>query len=107
MIWGFSDVSLSFKTNYFYLWRHQDTSNNPRRNPKHSWEIVFYESQHFAKSKTLEILEKARTEHHEDPPNDFENLEYGINTFLENMKWKFGNMGSSEQRLNDFVTLKL
>ena len=30
MIWGFSDVSMSSKTNYFYLWRHQDTFKNPR-----------------------------------------------------------------------------
>ena len=30
MISGFSDVSLSPKTNYFYLWRPQDTSKKPR-----------------------------------------------------------------------------
>ena len=31
MIWGFSDVSMTPKTNYDYLWRHQDTSNNQRK----------------------------------------------------------------------------
>ena len=31
MISGFSDVSLSLETMYFYLWRHQDTQNNPRK----------------------------------------------------------------------------
>ena len=30
MISGFLDVSMSPKTNYVYLWRHQETSNNSR-----------------------------------------------------------------------------
>ena len=44
MISGFSDVSLTPKTNYLYLLRHQDTSNNPR-NPKSLLKIWFYEFQ--------------------------------------------------------------
>ena len=36
MISAFSDVSLSPKTNFIYLWRPQDTSNNSRKLPKHS-----------------------------------------------------------------------
>ena len=31
MIWGFSDVSMTPKSNAFYFWRHQDASNNPRK----------------------------------------------------------------------------
>ena len=31
MISGFSDVSLSPKTNIIYCWRHQDTPNNRRK----------------------------------------------------------------------------
>ena len=31
MISGFLDVSLSPKTNYFYLWRPQDISKKPRK----------------------------------------------------------------------------
>ena len=30
MISGFSDVSMTHKTNIIYLWRHQDTSNDSR-----------------------------------------------------------------------------
>ena len=31
MIWEFSDVSITPKTNIIYLWRHQDTLKNPRK----------------------------------------------------------------------------
>ena len=31
MISGFSGVSLTPQTNTIYLWRHQDTSNNPKK----------------------------------------------------------------------------
>ena len=32
MVFGFADVSMAPSTNYFQLWRHQDTSNHSRRN---------------------------------------------------------------------------
>ena len=32
MIFGFSDVSMSPKTNIIYVWRHQDTTHNSRKN---------------------------------------------------------------------------
>ena len=35
MISGLLDVSLSPKTNIINLWRHHDTSNNPRKIPTH------------------------------------------------------------------------
>ena len=34
MISGFVDVSLSPKTIYFYVWRHQDTQHDPRKKRK-------------------------------------------------------------------------
>ena len=52
MIWGFSDVPMTPKTNYFYLWRHQDTTRTPqiiREKPKsfHEYDV--------RKSQNLEI----------------------------------------------------
>ena len=46
MIWGFSVVSLSPQTIYFYLWRHQDTPSNQ-------------ENKAFSKNILLDILELA------------------------------------------------
>ena len=41
MISGFMDVSPSPKTNYFYLWKPQDTSNTPRQFPNRFRQIMF------------------------------------------------------------------
>ena len=41
MISGFLEVSTTPKTNYLYLWRHQDTFNNPRKNASHVLVILF------------------------------------------------------------------
>ena len=41
MISGFLDVSLSPKTNMIYLWRHQDTQNNPRKIPTYFHIIIW------------------------------------------------------------------
>ena len=43
---GFLDVSMAPKTNIIYLWRHQDTSNNSRINPK-----AFFGKFEFGKSQ--------------------------------------------------------
>ena len=41
MISGFLDVSFLPKTNYFYLWRPRDTSNNFKKNSQIILEIIF------------------------------------------------------------------
>ena len=40
MISGFWNVSPSPKTNYFYLWRHQDTATKPRKPLEHLKKMV-------------------------------------------------------------------
>ena len=54
MLFGFSDMSMSPKTNYMQLWRHQDTLQRPRKSRIISgkyyvgqscfWEIGFFEN---------------------------------------------------------------
>ena len=47
---GFSDVSMTPETKYFYLWRHQDTSIHQRNNPKSvSGKLILGTDQHFEK----------------------------------------------------------
>ena len=41
MISGLRDVSLAPNTNYFYLWRPQDTRQNPRKFEPFSKNIMF------------------------------------------------------------------
>ena len=82
MISGFLDVSPSPKTNICYLWRPQDTSNNPRKILKH-----FRTNNMLINLKILEIEnsvifgedegEKSRGSVDEI----VENLGYGINIF--------------------------
>ena len=43
MISGFFDVSMTPKTNDFYLWRHQDTLKNPRKYTKTFSEMLLLE----------------------------------------------------------------
>ena len=42
----------------------------------------------------MNMLEKMGPTNPEGLTNNFENLEYDINIYQKNMKWKFGNMGS-------------
>ena len=35
MVWELSDVSMTRKTNYFNVWRHQDTPNKSSKSPTH------------------------------------------------------------------------
>ena len=62
VISGFSDVSLSPKTNIIYLWRHQDTSNNPRTIQIIFWNIMFGNHKKW-ETRNLKVLEKTGAEH--------------------------------------------
>ena len=94
MVLGFSDVSMTPKTNSMYLWQHQDSPANPRKNTillKHI--ILFLESSKFWKLGTF-IYKRRGSDNPEDPSNYFGNLEYGIDIYPQNMKWRLGNMGA-------------
>ena len=82
MIWGFLGVSMILKTSYLYLWRHQDTPNNPRRNPNSFLNIIVGTSRHIWKSTILKMLGKTGAEHSwRSVFKILEFLEYGINIF--------------------------
>ena len=79
MISGFSNVSMTFKANMFYLWRDQDTSHN-QENTDDAY--YFLEIANFRKSKLLHSLEKAGTENSWTYVSTFlQILEYEINSF--------------------------
>ena len=67
MIWGFSDVSMTPKTNHVYLWRHQDTPKNPRKTFKPFQTYSSGISQHF--EKYVLFLVKTRATNADDPSN--------------------------------------
>ena len=111
MFAGFLDVSLTPQTNMIYLWRHQETSNNPRKS--HNIKEQFLWISECWKSKISKMLEKAEADKSWRSVSKFpENLECGINIFqktryvffgnleygnniFENMKWKIGNVGAT------------
>ena len=85
MIWGFSDVSLSTKTNYFDLWSPQDTSNNSRKIPNHLKQYYFGKSQKMEINKFENVGRGGRNP--DDPSNKFFRiLDMGSISF-KNMKW--------------------
>ena len=47
---------MTAKTNIIYLWKHQDTPNNSRNNPKSFSKILFWEISRCWKSKTLQQM---------------------------------------------------
>ena len=55
---GISDLSTSPKTNYFYPWRPQDASNNPRQIPNHCQHILFLENLEFLEIGNVETVRK-------------------------------------------------
>ena len=105
---GFSDVSMTPNTNYFYLWRHQDTSNNLCLKKLICGNlnlldirISFFRERGATKNqegpsyKFLEILNtRAISSNKKHEIDLFEILGYVISIYRTNMKWKFGNRGS-------------
>ena len=79
-IWGFSNVSMAPKTNYFHLWRRQDTSNNSRKIKTKQIRLVLQIS-NFGNRK-LRTCWKRRLK-------DSSNSYNGINIFQKNMKLMF------------------
>ena len=62
MISGFSDVSMTPQTNYFYLWIHQDTFKNARTHPESLLKAIVFIHIEKWKVRTLQVLETIRTE---------------------------------------------
>ena len=62
MISGFLGVTMCSKTNIVYLWRHQDTPNNSRKYRRIDGNILFLEISKLWNTKSLEVVEKTRTE---------------------------------------------
>ena len=80
MISGFSDVSLSPKTNIIYRWRDQDTSNVSRKSQNISQNNIVANLNKNGESDIYKMLEKSGTEK-TDVLTFPENPEYGINIF--------------------------
>ena len=88
MISGFSDVSLSPKTIYFYIWRDQNPPNNSSKIPNRFGKLYVFAISTVWISIILEMLEKAGAEHHEDPSNCFRKSCMRDQSVTENMKWE-------------------
>ena len=58
MILAFGDVSAAPKTNICYLWRHQNTQQNPRKNQMH----IIAETLKILDIEQIGILEKTSAE---------------------------------------------
>ena len=110
VISGFSDVSPSPKTIYLYLSRHQDTSNNSRKNATQLKKTVIFEILEFRKCHTIKKncyfwnIRISELEHLETWTIlvFVGNLEYGINIFQ-----KAWNGLLVSLKLWNFETLKL
>ena len=89
MVFGFWDVSMTPTTQYFALWRHQDTLINPKIKQNHVGRYVSWESQNRGTPKKpedpsdnfLEILNMESISSNKHEMETLENLEYGINIF--------------------------
>ena len=72
MMSGFSDVSMTSRNNCFYFWRPQDTSNNPRTNPKSFLENIIRGNLRISVNSFFDNYGKETgTENHDDPSNYF------------------------------------
>ena len=77
MIFGFWDVSMTPKTKYVYLRRHQDTPHNLTKSPNHFYKLLYLEIAKCWKYKSLSSLKKTRPDIPEDPSNILESLNMG------------------------------
>ena len=108
-------VTMTPKTNYVYLWRHQETPNNSITNPESFLKIVCLEISTCRKSQILKMLQEMWAGNIEDMSNaffqilnmrsisskkhemeDIGNLKYGINIYPE--PWN-GNLVIWDQHL--------
>ena len=92
MIFGFGDVSMIPQTNIIYLWRRQDTPNNPR-NSRIIFKKITLGNNKKWKYKCWKLWERRGPTNPEDPLNKFLkilNLEYGINIFKSTQHRNFG-----------------
>ena len=62
MISGFRDVYRPPKTNYFYVWSHQDTQQNQENPWKSVQYIILYKSQDFVNPDFGQFWEKSGAE---------------------------------------------
>ena len=94
MIWGFLNVSTTPKTNIIYLWRHQNTLNNSRKNTESILENLCGK----VKISELQLFELFGKDGDRTIPTIFlrcclKILDMGSISF-KNMKWEFRNMES-------------
>ena len=82
MISGFSNVSMTPKSNIIYLWRHTDIPNNSRKKPNHFWRHAILGNLKMVGNPKFWKIEKDIPIYPGNPSNVFfGNLEYGINIF--------------------------
>ena len=108
MIWGFSDVSMNPKTNIICFLRHQDISKYPRNNHRTFLKICcFCKPQRVGNWHVF--LKRPAPTIHKDPSNQLGNSWIWDQSLPENMKWAFGNMGSTSSKKHqmNFESLEL
>ena len=94
MISGFSDVSMTPKTNIIYIWRKQETPND-HETSESLFKNIFGGDLTISTLESSTVMEITWTDENDDPSNTFLKILDMGSISSRNMKCDFGNIGST------------